>query len=191
MSGETPSREPPAASGNMAGDEGFELASSLSTCSQICDFPSSPLGPFQVARGQVVGVAEKLVPTPTRHPPEQSSSSTYHFPLTSPELVTSPLMSRNRSSSLTYAPSERDNEIGEVLIQSVRIPKFHDPDSLVKNKQEVTHPAKALFALLMLAYFDETNPVDPRLKWRVNQSANASSWSQRSRNISIERLLIP
>ncbi|KAJ5216908.1 hypothetical protein N7468_009916 [Penicillium chermesinum] len=143
MSGETPSRQSPAVSGNWAGDEGFELASSLST---------SPPASSQMTREQVVDAASKLVPSPSRHPPEQSSSSTYQFPLTSPESVISPLMSRNRSSSLTYAPSERDNEIGEVLVQSIRVPNLYDPDSVVKNKQAVTHPAKALFALLMLAY---------------------------------------
>jgi hypothetical protein len=57
---------------------------------------------------------------------------------------------------LTYAPSERAHDIGSVLVQSFSVPNPCDKDSIEKwegcKESGRTHPAKALFALLMLAY---------------------------------------
>lgn len=148
-SSETPSRPPPAATDRLA-QQDDRLA-----FSQKYDLPSSPPRPYPAANGPVDVAAGKLMLTPSQRASGTSPSRAAHSTVASPDSIATSHIGRNRSSSLTYAPSERDNEIGDVLVQSFRIPNPCDEDSLEEwqgNRQKPTHPAKALFALLMLAY---------------------------------------
>lgn len=57
------------------------------------------------------------------------------------------------SSTASYELSERDGDVGKVLIRSFRIPNPRDAGSMNrKEDEERMHPAKALFALVMHAY---------------------------------------
>ena len=59
--------------------------------------------------------------SPNQQPPISPLRS-IQDPLTSNDSQTMPWNGRFPSSSFTYAPSERDIEIGRVLVESVRIP---------------------------------------------------------------------
>jgi hypothetical protein len=54
-----------------------------------------------------------------------------------------------QSSGTPYLSSERDHDIGKVLVKSFRIPNSCDKDEVRITKE--LHPAKALFVMLMHA----------------------------------------
>lgn len=146
------SGDSPPATDHLAGQQGDESPLSPATIlSQVYNLPSSPPGPTLETRAGAQGAARsssKEQPSPSPYRPTQ-------FPLSSPGQITSseqdPL-----SSTLTYMPSERDLDIGKVLVRSFRIPNSCDEESMdrkeVDEEGERIHPAKALFALLMHAY---------------------------------------
>lgn len=156
----TPCRSRPTVTGDWRDEGGDKLPHKYNP-------PSSPPRPTPVIEGQAGSAAERLALTPMLHPSElpfkdflsTSASTPAQFALTSddpPDPLWTPPKDQLPSSSLTYAPSERDHDIGRVLVQSFRIPNPCDKDSTEKwegcEESGRTHPAKALFALLMLAY---------------------------------------
>ncbi|KAJ6117942.1 hypothetical protein N7523_005693 [Penicillium sp. IBT 18751x] len=118
------------------------------------DLPSSPPGPSQAVERPT---PRGLVLTPNRE--ILQSSSPRHVTNSSirraSELVGSPygLISSEpifpQSSGTPYLSSERDYDIGKVLIKSFRIPNTCDRDEI--QIAEGLQPAKALFVMLMHA----------------------------------------
>ncbi|KAK3933455.1 hypothetical protein QBC46DRAFT_402316 [Diplogelasinospora grovesii] len=158
----TAPRSRPAATDDFVGQAALS-SSPLAPSPQIYNLPSSPLGPALESKG-VTDVARRLALTPKQHPPQLSSQDhpspspyqSVQFPLSSPHQTLIREQDLLRSSSTTYAPSERDLDVGRVLVQSFRIPNPCDEDGMDRERgneeRERVHPAEALFALSMLAY---------------------------------------
>lgn len=156
LSGDTPFRPSPAVIRRNAPEGSEGLSSSLSAWSQMYNLLSSPPDPCPVESGPADSAA-KLALTLIQQTRDANPSTPNQFPLTSPDQMSTPWKGQFPSSSLTYAPSERDYDIGRVLVQSFRIPNSYDTGSMEtwedNQSTKKTYPAKALFALLMLAYF--------------------------------------
>ncbi|KAJ5751500.1 uncharacterized protein N7511_008465 [Penicillium nucicola] len=120
----------------------------------IDDLPSSPP---RASRAVEQPMTRKLVLTPGQHAPQ--SSPPIHV-TTSPIQPTSGLVDSSfgffssepsfpQSSGTPYLSSERDHDIGKVLVKSFRIPNPCDKDGVQITKG--LHPAKALSVMLMHA----------------------------------------
>ncbi|KAJ6027392.1 uncharacterized protein N7446_004012 [Penicillium canescens] len=119
----------------------------------VDDLPSSPPRPSQAVEQPM---PKKLVSTPAQNSPQ---------PLLPMHITTSPIQpnvlvgspfgflssepSFPQSSGTPYLSSERDHDIGKVLVKSFRIPNPCDKDEVRITKE--LHPAKALFVMLMHA----------------------------------------
>ncbi|KAJ5987658.1 hypothetical protein N7522_011906 [Penicillium canescens] len=105
----------------------------------VDDLPSSPPRPSQAVEQPM---PRKLVSTPGQNAPQ---------PLLPMHITTSPIQPNGfpQSSGTPYLSSERDNDIGKVLVKSFRIPNPCDKDEVRITKE--LHPAKALFVMLMHA----------------------------------------
>lgn len=117
----------------------------------VDDLPSSPPRPSQIMEQPM---PRKLVSTPAQNA---------HQPLLPMRITTSPIQpnvlvgspfgffssepSFSQSSGTPYLSSERDHDIGKVLVKSFRIPNPCDKDEVRITKE--LHPAKALFVMLM------------------------------------------
>lgn len=122
--------------------------------------PSSPPTglppPYNLPRSSPVSVLEERIGARTRGRNSQAippSPSAAGLPPSSPNQTTSP--EQHPPSSISeFIPSEREFNIGRVLVRSYRIPNSCDEESPDRQGEEEDrlHPAKALFAFLMLAY---------------------------------------
>ncbi|KAJ5731732.1 uncharacterized protein N7483_006240 [Penicillium malachiteum] len=127
MSDDTPSRPAPVTMDELGG---WAASPSQARSAQTFDPPSSP---------------------PSLPGPPQRSGST-GLPTSDP-MLTSGTGDDNIGGSF-FEPSERDFEVDNVLVHSVPIPTPADFKSMETRGRRLqnTHPAKALFTMIMLAY---------------------------------------
>lgn len=129
------------------------LPSSPPTFSRTIDgIHSSPLGRHR-AMGQLVVPRKAGRDAPP--PPSPSDTGTKQTGLVS-DLMSSPQFLSSElefphSSDTPYMSSERDYDVGKVLVRSFRIPNQYDKDP--EQEANGLHPAKALFVMLMQASF--------------------------------------
>jgi hypothetical protein len=151
----TPSRRSPAPFDTLEDQDIDGLPSTPSAPPRVVEYlPSSPPGPSQAVEQPA---PRRLVLTPSREIPQYSSP---RHVITSPIRRTSGLVSSPyelissepifpQSSGTPYLSSERDHNIGKVLIKSFRIPNPCDRDEI--QITEGLQPTKALFVMLMHA----------------------------------------
>ncbi|KAJ5622670.1 hypothetical protein N7528_005902 [Penicillium herquei] len=128
------------------------------------DTPSRLARPAPVTMGELGGSTEMSSPSRSTQPfdppssppslpgPQKHSRST-GLPTSDP-MSTSGTGDDNTVGSF-FEPSERDFEVDSVLVHSILIPNLADPRSMEtsrRNRPQNSHPAKALFTMIMLAY---------------------------------------
>ncbi|KAJ5720126.1 hypothetical protein N7493_007004 [Penicillium malachiteum] len=128
------------------------------------DTPSRPARPAPVTMGELGGSAEMSSPSrsaqtfdlpssPPSLPGPQKHSRSTGLPTSDP-MSTSGTGDDNTAGSF-FEPSERDFEVDNFLVHSVPIPNPADPENMEKrgrDRFQNTHPTKALFTMIMLAY---------------------------------------